>query len=287
MTNRLALIAVISAMTVAAADAAPVKITGPTIVDRAVPFSDGSITISPFGPGGVPVSFGPGANFLGPLGGSNDNGVDDVDGNPLTTNDQERLDVTLAPGVGLTQFEYAYTRANPVLITGFSADPLASFGLNPGNSGSLAFDSGNNVLAIFQLYNAGTSQLNFGNSIATAGQTLSFTVSDYNQTGPQLAFSSFTYDTPSTLLPGDVDGLDGVTLVDFSIIRENFRLGTLRSEGDLTGDGRVTLADFSQWEANYVGETAGLASLLAAPEPSALLLMGIASLGLVRRRRCC
>lgn len=54
------------------------------------------------------------------------------------------------------------------------------------------------------------------------------------------------------LTPGDVDGMNGVTLDDFEIIRQNFfTSATSRLDGDLTGDGIVDFDDFRQWKQNY------------------------------------
>lgn len=269
-----------------AAQAQPVTITGADTMNLNAPFTDGSITISPFGAGGVAGSFGPNGTFIGPLGGTNDNAVDDADGDPSTTDDAERLDITLGSGVGLTQIEFGFSRANPILLTGFGSDPLASFGSNPGGQNVLTYDSGSGSLAIFHPFFGGDrTVINFANTAATDGQTISSSVLDYNQGAPQLAFTSFTYDTSSVLTPGDVDGLNGVTIDDFNLIRDNFRSGTTRAEGDLTGDGIVSLADFDQWAANFPGSSSGLASQLAVPEPSSILLAAFSLLAVGRRKR--
>lgn len=270
----------------AVASAQPVTITGADTMGLAAPFTDGSITISPFDVNGAPASFGPNATFIGPLGGTNDNAVDDADGDPTTTDDRERLDITLASGFGLTELEFGFSRANPILFTGFGSDPLASLATNPGGQNALAFDSSTGTLAIFHPFFGGTrTTIQFANSAATDGQTISATVTDFNQAGPQLAFTEFTYDTSATLLPGDVDGLNGVTIADYNLIRDNFRSGTTRAQGDLTGDGLVSLADFDQWEENFPGSSTGLAALLAVPEPASILLVAMGALAFTRRRR--
>lgn len=90
------------------------------------------------------------------------------------------------------------------------------------------------------------------------------------------------------LIPGDVDGMNGVDIEDFFIIRDNFNQAVAeRGMGDLTGDNFVNLADYGQWQANV---SASLAAAAAAswtiPEPTicqslaAIVLAG----GLFRRR---
>lgn len=77
------------------------------------------------------------------------------------------------------------------------------------------------------------------------------------------------------LLAGDVDG-GGVGLSDFTIIRNNF-LTTVngRDEGDLNGDKIVDLQDFGEWAA-AAPTLAAQVSLGAIPEPSTLVLFGLA-----------
>lgn len=99
---------------------------------------------------------------------------------------------------------------------------------------------------------------------------------------------------PNQPAPGDVNGIDGVTIADLEIIAANFRKNGNRSQGDLTGDGFVDIFDFRDWKSHYPGAnsgTGGLAefeALLGVPEPSTLLMaassMGICC-GAIRRRR--
>lgn len=273
------------------AHAQPVTITGADTAGLTAPFTDGSITIAPLGIGGVPVDFGPSETFIGPFGNLNNNAINDGDGDPLTTDDSDSMEITLAAGAGLTQIEYSFTRANPIVLSGFTSDPLASFGLNPSGANFIAYNAPNNSLEIYHNSFAGaTTQINFANSSASAGETISATVFDYIQAGPQLAFTSFTYDTPVSIvaadIAGDVDGINGVTIEDYNIIRDNFQTGRTRDTGDLTGDGDVTLADFDQWADNFAGSSAGLAGQLGVvPEPASIVLLTLLSIGgyMVRR----
>lgn len=93
--------------------------------------------------------------------------------------------------------------------------------------------------------------------------------------------------------PGDVDGLNGVTIADLEIIAANFRKNGGRSQGDLTGDGFIDLFDFRDWKANYPGANSGsgglaeFETLLGVPEPATAMLalmVVVGGCGLVRRR---
>jgi len=81
------------------------------------------------------------------------------------------------------------------------------------------------------------------------------------------------------LVVGDVNGDRVVDILDFGIIRDNFRTGTTPSDGDLNFDGSVDFDDFQIWKTAFGG--GGPASV---PEPGALALLGVALLGAVMRR---
>lgn len=74
---------------------------------------------------------------------------------------------------------------------------------------------------------------------------------------------------------GDVDGSD------FLAWQTGFGSGTTLAEGDADGDGDVDADDFGIWAAAY-GSAAGTGSLSGSnvPEPSSLILIGLASLSL-------
>jgi hypothetical protein len=87
--------------------------------------------------------------------------------------------------------------------------------------------------------------------------------------------------------PGDVNEDGATNIADFNIIKANFfkNTGALRTEGDLTADGRVDLQDYRIWR-NIV--PASVAEGLGVPEPSSLTLGALgafAALGAARRRR--
>jgi glucose/arabinose dehydrogenase len=91
----------------------------------------------------------------------------------------------------------------------------------------------------------------------------------------------------ASFLPGDVDGINGVTLDDFEIIRDHFFTSvTQREDGDLNFDGFVDFADFREWKRNTFDGGAAVAPALPLPEPvsiSLLWLPVIASVGKGRR----
>jgi hypothetical protein len=97
----------------------------------------------------------------------------------------------------------------------------------------------------------------------------------------------------NAVLAGDVDGVNGVTIDDFNLIRDNLTTNvTARNLGDLNGDRKVDLNDFKEWldaAPEGLGATA-LASLGAAnvPEPSTSVLLVLALAGgmLRLRKRC-
>jgi hypothetical protein len=84
------------------------------------------------------------------------------------------------------------------------------------------------------------------------------------------------------VIPGDVNGVGGVTIADYEIIRANYRTNvTMRSQGDLNDDGFVDLADFREWKANAPPE---IAAGLEIPEPAGSALAAAAALGCAMRR---
>jgi PEP-CTERM motif len=96
----------------------------------------------------------------------------------------------------------------------------------------------------------------------------------------------------ATFLLGDTDGDGVVEPDDLNPIRANYRQEVnLRSDGDLTGDLFVDLADFRQWKTAILAGGGSLANIdlrfLSVPEPSTgcLLLFGLGAIGGARSRR--
>lgn len=85
------------------------------------------------------------------------------------------------------------------------------------------------------------------------------------------------------LAAGDVNGVGGVTMADYDIIRANYRTNVAsRAQGDLNDDGFVDILDFREWKANFPG-AADIAGLTI-PEPAAGALALLAVASLLRRR---
>jgi hypothetical protein len=114
---------------------------------------------------------------------------------------------------------------------------------------------------------------------------------DLSTVGQQLFLNTVAYMGGQGFLPGDVDNMNGVDLVDYQIIRDHFlQNATMRSEGDLNNDGFVDFRDFRLWKNNFPTPPPGSGAIVeAVPEPSGvcllcLLLLTLSS-GFARRGR--
>lgn len=99
------------------------------------------------------------------------------------------------------------------------------------------------------------------------------------------AFNAMTATT--AVLEGDTNG-NGVGIDDYNAILANFnQAANARSLGDLNGDRFVNLADYQIWREASGLTPSELANLGAAtiPEPSSLLLVGLASVAALAWRR--
>jgi hypothetical protein len=116
--------------------------------------------------------------------------------------------------------------------------------------------------------------------------------------GPATVFDEIRVGTqfidvlPELPLPGDTNGDDLVDLLDYNAILSHLNLsGQTLANGDVTGDGRVTIADYRFWKerrTDVPGSGSGLASGTGVPEPSSLMmaLAAAATLFNGRRRTC-
>ena len=89
----------------------------------------------------------------------------------------------------------------------------------------------------------------------------------------------------SHLIPGDVNGVGGVTVADYTIIKNNYLTSVAsRALGDLNDDGIVNVIDFREWKNNFPGPLAGIQAL---PEPTGavLALTGLVGWSTMRMRR--
>ncbi|MEM9351709.1 MAG: PEP-CTERM sorting domain-containing protein [Planctomycetota bacterium] len=98
----------------------------------------------------------------------------------------------------------------------------------------------------------------------------------------------FIFDASLTELSGvpedaDFDGDGDVDLADLVTLQRGFGVGTTLAEGDANGSGSVNGVDLAVWESQFTG--APVAAIAAVPEPTSAALLGVAAIGLLRRRR--
>jgi hypothetical protein len=87
---------------------------------------------------------------------------------------------------------------------------------------------------------------------------------------------------PRTGNPRDFNNDGSIDTVDFQILANHFGTGTEFSQGDNNQDGFVNLQDFIQFRKIFHGANGDSAA--AVPEPSGIVLAGLAVLPLGSRR---
>jgi hypothetical protein len=89
---------------------------------------------------------------------------------------------------------------------------------------------------------------------------------------------------PELPKPGDTNGDDLVDLVDYQAIISHMNLlGQPLANGDVTGDGKVTIADYRFWKDRRTDLTppgAGGGGIAGVPEPSSFILVIVAAMAL-------
>lgn len=141
--------------------------------------------------------------------GTNANAFNDPDMDPNNGN-EEMLRMEFVANAGLTQMSWDFSRAGNtgmvggVLITGFLADPGASFSghhIDPNGvvpDLNAIYDSNAGSLYFELPFNIGWTNddgfLDLANAAASAGATLELKVFDMNQAGAQLAITSLSYE---------------------------------------------------------------------------------------------
>ena len=85
---------------------------------------------------------------------------------------------------------------------------------------------------------------------------------------------------PELPKPGDTNGDDLIDLVDYQAIISHMNLlGQPLVNGDVTGDGKVTIADYRFWKDRRtdLSPGAGAGGIAGVPEPSCLMMVLIAA----------
>ena len=162
--------------------------------------SDGEVTLNPLQAGGTPGSLGSSGCCIGVVGGTNNVAVTDGDGDPMTTDDREQLDIVLSSNVGLSEIGFIFTRANGaeatdgVVITGFASDPMASLNDDATTDGvTLNFDSG--TLYVNHGWRGGNNTtVSFADLTSSQGLTVSVLANDSDEAGAQAAISGISYE---------------------------------------------------------------------------------------------
>ncbi len=135
--------------------------------------------------------------------GTNANAFNDPDTDPNNGN-EEMLEMAFSANAGLTQMSWDFSRAANVEISGFLADPGASFsgqfqdpnGVEPDLNA--IYDALTGTLSFALPFNIAFGNndgfLDLANAAASAGATLTLKVTDTDQAGAQLAITSISYD---------------------------------------------------------------------------------------------
>lgn len=165
-------------------------------------FDNGEVVMSAL-LGNTPATFNGGGARLGmDEPGTNANAFNDPDTDPNNGN-EEKLQMSFAATAGLTQISWDFSRADMIQISGFSADPGASFsGRNFDPNGvfpdlSATYDAMSGTLTFSLPFNIAFGGddgfLDLANPAASAGQTLTLQVIDTVAAGGQLAITSISY----------------------------------------------------------------------------------------------
>ncbi|MEM6748841.1 MAG: dockerin type I domain-containing protein [Planctomycetota bacterium] len=285
------------------------------IVDGSLGFTtpDTLLTLTPQ-LDGFAAPFGGGTSSGGCCFGVINDQLNDTDGDPATTSDQEAVLLAFDPTVGLTSLSFIFTRATTeilddvvvgpledgIRISGFLSDPGAVYFDGSGDPllppsatfnnlsevESVSYDALTGTLNIDHAWRGGAiTTFQFENVAASLGQTLTVTVADQDEANPQLNFREIQYGATALALPilfADANGDGVVDLLDFDILAQNFGNPTTNgaADGDFNGDGVVDLLDF-----DALAQEFGSSLPAAVPEPASLGLMGLAGLAATRRRR--
>lgn len=170
-------------------------------------FSDGNVTLTPL-QGNTPATFNANAVRLGIDDfGTNANGFNDPD-SVANNGNEEKLRFEFAPTIGLAGLAWDFSRASGntaddgVIITGFVADPMATFSASSSSGLTATYDATAGSLRVNVVFFSSTLDSLILNPAASAGQTLLLAVQDTDEARAQLAIRSISYDVipePSSL----------------------------------------------------------------------------------------
>lgn len=188
------------------------SITGSDITNGASSHTttDGLVTLTPTSGGSASTIGSNGCCF-----GVGNDSVNDSDGDPTTTGDQESMVISLDASAVLNSLSFIFTRAttelssgNPVgplddgiRISGFASDPGVFYFSEDNPAGTLnniseveGVSFSGDTLNIDHAWRGGAiTVFEFANPASTLGQTLTLTVADRDESNPQANFRTISY----------------------------------------------------------------------------------------------
>ncbi len=196
---------------------------------------------------------------------------------------------------GATSFE----TQTGAIATSFNNAPIVSAAADAVRTGNALGNVGSGRLGIFRfddqiraLITRGTDQFSLGPVTASADDIASINLvfagfafgANANHltgdTGTHVAIDRFSLEAPHG--PGDANGVGGVTIDDYLLIRANsFTSQFFGTNGDTNYDGFVDFEDFREWKSNFPGGAAAAEAAIAAlgvPEPASIVLCGSTAL---------
>jgi len=118
--------------------------------------------------------------------------------------------------------------------------------------------------------------------------TITYTAGVNNGSNEPFAFDNLVLSDVALALPdADFNDSDSVDGVDLAIWESNFGTSATSTTGDADGDGDADGADFLQWQREFTGIPQLSAATVPVPEPTSVMLIGLAMalLPLARRQR--
>lgn len=231
--------------------------------------------------------------------------ADPVDPVQLTVNTSSGLvSIKNTTGVALTIDSYRITSSLGTLDsdgwTSLYQQDLAGFpaGSTPTGTDGWVEGPGANQFGLTEYY---LDDESFGPSVLEIGQSVSLGqayagTGQANDLALQLRTTSGVILTANvvfteTSVYGDYNGDGFVNLADYTVWRDNLGASiTLPSEDPSQTPGQVTVEDYAVWKANFGQSTGGLSTSLSpttVPEPSGVIIAGLAMVSLIGLRKKC